>query len=140
VVSILGSIIIVNDAINRGNLENVSAADRLIADIAAGIINNFNNIPSQIHHYATNKHSTYTPQMKKIADRYKLDLDGDWNKEALPHQGRHAPEYHNFVLRGMQRASREAGNSTTKFLELFEKYVKEPVRQNPDLMYKRGYP
>ncbi|SFX84799.1 hypothetical protein SAMN04487866_1443 [Thermoactinomyces sp. DSM 45891] len=27
--------------------------------------------------------------MKEITDKYGLDLDAAWNKEALPHQGRH---------------------------------------------------
>jgi RHS repeat-associated protein len=91
----------------------------------------------QVHHFATNKHSVFTPQMKTIADRYGLDLDGAWNKELLQHLGRHTTKYHQFVLEMMQRAAREAGNDTHRFLELFEKYVKEPVRNNPDIMYRR---
>jgi hypothetical protein len=39
----------------------------------------------------------------------------------------------------MQRAAREAGRNKAKFLELFEKYVKEPIRQNPDLLRKIGW-
>jgi hypothetical protein len=39
----------------------------------------------------------------------------------------------------MKRAAREAGNDVNKFLKLFEKYVKAPVRQNPDLLRKDGW-
>jgi hypothetical protein len=98
-----------------------------------------NGLPSQLHHFATNKSKTYTPKMKAIADHYGLDLDEVWNKELLPHLGRHPNEYHEFILRGMQQAAREAGDDKAKFLELFEMYVKEPVRRNPDLLRKSGW-
>jgi hypothetical protein len=96
-------------------------------------------LPSQDHHFATNKNKTYTPQMEDLAGRYGLDLDEIWNRELLPHLGRHPDEYHEFVLEGMKRAAREAGNDVNKFLKLFEKYVKAPVRQNPDLLRKDGW-
>jgi hypothetical protein len=77
--------------------------------------------------------------MEDLAGRYGLDLDEIWNRELLPHLGRHPDEYHEFVLEGMKRAAREAGNDVNKFLKLFEKYVKAPVRQNPDLLRKDGW-
>jgi hypothetical protein len=43
------------------------------------------------------------------------------------------------TLRGMQQATLEAGDDQAKFLELFEKYVKGPVRLNPDLLRKSGW-
>jgi len=95
--------------------------------------------PNQMHHFATNKSKKYTQSMSDIADKYGLKLDGDWNKELLPHQGRHPNKYHDFVLDGMNKASSEAGTDTNKFLELFDKYVKEPVRNNPDLLRKAGW-
>ncbi|WP_082705899.1 AHH domain-containing protein [Aneurinibacillus sp. XH2] len=45
--------------------------------------------PEQVHHYATNKSKKYTPQIEAITKKYGLDLDEAWNKELLPHQGRH---------------------------------------------------
>ena len=96
-------------------------------------------LPSQIHHYATNKSKTYTQLLKKIADKYGLGLDDLWNKESLPHLGRHPNRYHEFVLNGMRRAAQEAGSDVNAFLELFEKYVKEPVRSNPTLLTKAGW-
>lgn len=71
--------------------------------------------------------------------RYKLKLDEIWNKELLPHQGRHPNAYHEFVQRGMNRAAREAGPDKAKFLDLFDRYVKQPVRDNPDLLRKAGW-
>ncbi len=50
--------------------------------------------PEQLHHFATNKNKTYTPQFEEIANKYGLDLDDAWNKEYMPHQGRHPNEYH----------------------------------------------
>ena len=91
------------------------------------------------HHYATDKHSKYSPEFKKIVKKYDLDLNGKWNKDLLPHKGRHTEEYHKFVQKGMEQAQKEAGDDKEKFLELFNKYVKEPIRKNPDLMYKKGW-
>ena len=85
------------------------------------------------------KNAAYTPAMEAIAKRFKLRLDDLWNKEILLHLGRHPNEYHEFVLDGMKRAAREAGASSQKFLALFEKYVKEPVRLNPELLRKSGW-
>ncbi len=95
--------------------------------------------PHQKHHYATDKNKKYTPRMKKIAEKYDLHLDDDWNKELLPHQGRHPNEYHEFVERQMNKAAKEAGDDVDKFKTLFDKYVKQPVRDNPDLLRKAGW-
>ncbi len=96
-------------------------------------------VPKQLHHFATNKSKVYTPAMTNIAKKLGLDLDENWNKEFLPHLGRHPNEYHQFVLRGMERAANEANGDKSKFIELFEKYVKEPIRNNPDLLRKSGW-
>ncbi len=106
---------------------------------AIGVLAHNTGLPCQMHHYATNKSSTYTAGMRNIADRYGLDLNDVWNKELLPHLGRHPNKYHDFVLDGMERAAREAGGNKERFLELFETYVKGPVRQNPDLLRKIGW-
>ncbi len=39
----------------------------------------------------------------------------------------------------MKRAHKEARGNRDKFLKLFDKYVKEPVRKNPDLLRKKGW-
>ncbi len=93
----------------------------------------------QLHHYATNKNKLVTPELQKITDKYGLDIDGDWNKEYLPHLGSHPNEYHKFVKDGMERADREARGNKDKFLELFETYVKKPIRDNPKLLDKDGW-
>ncbi|WP_428232814.1 AHH domain-containing protein [Flavobacterium sp.] len=97
------------------------------------------NLPTQIHHFATNKHSKYSKQMAKIIEQYNLKLSGSWNKGALPHLGRHPNAYHDFVLESMQKASMEAGNDKAKFLKLFDQYVKQPVIENPNLLRKSGW-
>lgn len=83
------------------------------------------NKPIQIHHFATNKNKFYTPKMNKIAEKYGLDLDGLWNKEVMPHLGRHPNEYHSLVLENMRAADHMANGSTSKFLYYFEKNIKD---------------
>jgi hypothetical protein len=66
-------------------------------------------------------------------------LEGAWNKQALPHLGRHPNEYHDFVLKGMRNASDGAGGSQAEFLRLFDQGVKQPVIKNPALLRKSGW-
>jgi len=66
-------------------------------------------------------------------------LNGDWNKAALPHLGRHPKVYHEFVLKGMNQAALEAGSSAEMFLMKFDQYAKQPVINNPQLLRKSGW-
>ena len=97
------------------------------------------SLPNQMHHFATNKSKTFTPALKKIADKYNLKLDDMWNKELLPHRGRHPNAYHQFVLDGMRLAHRQARGNVNDFLSAFEEYIIEPVRKNPELLRKSGW-
>jgi RHS repeat-associated protein len=96
-------------------------------------------LPVQMHHFATNKHKAYTREMKTIANRFGLSLEGSWNKKMMPHLGRHPNDYHEFVLFNMREAAKEAQGDPKVFLRLFEEYVKEPVINNPDLLNKSGW-
>ncbi len=98
-----------------------------------------NKLPTQIHHFATNKNSVWTSKMADIAKQYGLNLNESWNKATMPHLGRHPNAYHNFVYQNMQRAATEAGGNQTKFLQLFDQYVKQPILQNPELLRKSGW-
>ncbi len=111
-------------------IKTVSATDKIY---------DASKLPMQIHHFASNKSKTFSPQFKKIADIYGLDLDADWNKMALPHQGRHPNDYHKFTLDGMNQAKDEAGPDISKFLELYDRYVKQPIINNPELLRKSGW-
>ena len=121
----------------EGDESTIPAKNSISSDEFSDRTNNTR--PNQIHHYATNKNKKYSPAMQKIADKYGLKLDEIWNKESLPHQGRHPNAYHDFVVDGMKRAHREAKGDKVKFLNLFDQYVKEPVRKNPDLLRKDGW-
>ena len=101
--------------------------------------NSIDNRPEQVHHYATNKSKKWTSDLKKISDKYNLDLDKDWNKELLKHQGRHPDKYHKFVKDGMEKADRIAKGDTGVFKREFERLVKKPIRDNPDLLRKIGW-
>ena len=91
--------------------------------------------PNQVHHYATDKNKTYTQMFRDIADKYGLDLDADWNKELLPHQGRHPNAYHDFVLDEMRNIDNIANGNKDIFLELYESEIKSVIRENPDMLY-----
>lgn len=125
-----------------GRMENIYPEFELFT-FARGLVNlvykGAKQLPIQIHHFATNKSSKYTAKMATIAQKYGLKLDEAWNKAALPHLGRHPNTYHDFVLEGMKRASTEAGGDAKKFLNLFDKYVKKKVINNPNLLNKSGW-
>ena len=91
--------------------------------------------PNQVHHFLSDKNSTYTSQFEDILKKYDLSLDDDWNKELLPHQGRHPNAYHDFVLEQMQAADDVALGDEDIFLDLFQENVKNPVIDNPDMLY-----
>lgn len=91
--------------------------------------------PLQTHHYATNKNSTYTPQFLEIANKYNLDLDDYWNKDLLPHLGRHPNEYHEFVLESMKQYDNIAKGNREIFLKLFDN-LKARIKEHPEMLYK----
>lgn len=93
--------------------------------------------PEQVHHYATDKSKTYTQSFKDITDKYELNLDADWNKELLPHQGRHPNAYHDFVLDEMKNIDNVAQGNKDIFLDLYESEIKSIVRENPDMLYSK---
>ena len=93
------------------------------------------NKPLQEHHYLTNKSKRYTMKFKEITDKYDLDLDGSWNKELLPHQGRHPYEYHDYMLKNVKSIDKLANGDKKIFLELFEN-VKQEIRNNTEMLYK----
>ena len=58
----------------------------------------------------------YNDFPQTIIDKLCLDLNGSWNKEALPHLGRHPNDYHKFVMKEMDKAADMAGNNVELFL------------------------
>ena len=91
--------------------------------------------PNQVHHFASNKSKKYTSQFESIIKKYGLDLDGDWNKQSMPHQGRHPYAYHDYVLDNMQKFDRIANGDKTKFLKLYDQ-MKQKIINNPEMLYK----
>ena len=96
-----------------------------------------NSKPYKIHHYASNKSKTYTQQFKDITNKYDIDLDDDWNKELLPHQGRHPNAYHEWILDQMRNIDSIANGNKYIFLELYESEIKNVIRENPDMLYSK---
>lgn len=93
--------------------------------------------PLQNHHYATNKNTKYTPKMEEVVKKYDLDLNGEWNIEKLPHQGRHPNEYHKFVYQQIKKIDMMPDMNQRRFINQFEQRVKVPIRNNPDMLYKK---
>ena len=91
--------------------------------------------PNQVHHFASNKSKKYTSQFESITKKYGLDLDGNWNKQSMPHQGRHPYAYHDYVLDNMQKFDRIANGDKTKFLKLYDQ-MKQKIINNPEMLYK----
>ncbi len=124
-----------------GNISDTEAGK--ITDIEAGsgdtniTINDggSDTKPRQLHHFATNKNKTYTPQFEEIANKYGLDLDDSWNKEYMPHQGRHPNEYHEYVLENMKQFDIIAQGDKNVFLQLYEK-MKVHITDHPEMLNK----
>ena len=58
-----------------------------------------------------------------------------WNKELMPHQGRHPYAYHYYMLEQMKKFDKIANGNQDKFLKLYEQ-VKQKVIDNPDMITK----
>jgi hypothetical protein len=93
----------------------------------------------QTHHLLTDKHGTkWTAEFKKIVEKYGLDLDDDWNKIQIPHQGEggHAQQYHQWVYERLKYIDSVAQGDTKVFLEMFDEMIKQPVLDNPWVVRK----
>ena len=90
---------------------------------------------NQVHHFATDKNKKYTQAFQDITDKYGLNLDDDWNKALLPHQGRHPNAYHDFILDEMKNIDNIANGNKDIFLDLYESEIKSIIRDNPDMLY-----
>ena len=92
----------------------------------------------QKHHFLTNKHSKFTPKFREITDKYGLKLNDPWNVEMLTHKGRHATEYHKYMLEAVRGIDKIASGDQAIFLAKFQG-VKNTVIQNPAMMYKNHW-
>ncbi|MDF2822135.1 MAG: hypothetical protein K0R15_2583 [Clostridiales bacterium] len=81
--------------------EIINGGSKSVVDIIEGA--STTTKPNQVHHFASNKSSKYTSQFENITNKYGLDLDDVWNKELMPHQGRHPYAYHVYILDNMQK-------------------------------------
>lgn len=105
------------------------------ATLVKGVSKSTKELPNQIHHVATDKSKKFTPEFKKITDKYNLNLDDDWNKVELPHKGRHPNNYHDFILDSTKTLDKAANGATDMFLKGFNK-IKEQVKNTPEMLRK----
>ena len=96
-----------------------------------------NNVqkPTEKHHMLSNKNKKWTPEFKKVTDKYGLDLKGDWNIQEMAHRGRHATEYHQYMLKKLNDIDKVANGDVNIFRSLFDN-VKKIIEKTPDALYK----
>jgi len=75
--------------------------------------------------------------MEELASHYGLDLNDAWNVELLPHKGRHPNEYHDWILNRMREIEMTPGMNRERFIQEFNKKIKKPVINMPEMLYKR---
>ncbi|GBC63469.1 hypothetical protein DENIS_4463 [Desulfonema ishimotonii] len=123
---------------NRQNhTPDVPQADNpLIANEAETDLENHEEITLQIHHYATNKNQQYTPEFERIICKYGLELDESWNKRLLPHKGRHAERYHDWMLEQFREADSIAAGDKDLFIQYLNGGAFETVQNHPEMLTK----
>lgn len=96
-----------------------------------------NDVQKQVekHHFLTNKNKKWTPEFKKVTDKYNLDLNGKWNIQEMAHRGRHATEYHKAMLEQVQQIDKIANGNKDIFLKLFDG-LKQKIIDTPESLYK----
>ncbi len=124
----------VSKIFNKAN-DNVNFGKKL-EDVVEEAVEGATKVkPNQVHHFATNKSKKYTARFEKICNKYKLDLDDTWNKELMPHQGRHPYEYHDYMLEQMKKIDTAANGNRDEFLKLYEQ-LKKKVIDKPEMLTK----
>lgn len=93
------------------------------------------SLPKQTHHFLTNKNSKYTHQFEEVVEKYDLKLDGAWNKELMPHRGRHPNDYHDYMLNSIREIDNMASGNQSVFLSGFSDLKKEIIN-NPGMIRK----
>ena len=84
----------------------------------------------------TNVNKTYTPKFKAITDKYGLNLNKKSNIfEMDNHLGRHTTNYHEFMLKELQRIDNYANGDLSSFMQGFENLARY-VKYNPGIMYR----
>jgi RHS repeat-associated protein len=93
---------------------------------------------SQIHHIASNKaiKSGFTAKFEKIFARAGMTLEDDANKIAVPgHAGRHAVEYHEYVLKRVTAATEgKSGTAAAVSLTDVLKELGREILENPGML------
>ena len=95
------------------------------------------NSCEQKHHVMTNKNKKFTPEFKKIADKYGLNLNKADNIISVKnHRGHHTSKYHEFILNKVQAYDAMANGDPKVFMKEFNK-LKRFVGNHPWVMYMK---
>ena len=102
--------------------------------------NVLSNLPLQNHHILSNINTRWTPLFEEIVNKYDgLDLNGKWNQIELPHQGKHATEYHQWALNMLRGIDEIANGNTQVFTTLFNERILQPLLENPLMLRKKWW-
>ena len=83
----------------------------------------------------SNKNSKYTHRFEEVVEKYDLKLDEAWNKELMPHRGRHPDDYHDYMLNRIREIDNMALGNQRVFLSEFSDLKKEIIN-NPGMIRK----
>lgn len=96
------------------------------------------NKPDQLHHFLSNKHSSYTKLFENITQKYGLDINKMWNKELMPQLGRHPEAYHEYMLKQLYQIDKVAKGDVNIFMKEFNAR-KDYIIKHPELLDKAGW-
>lgn len=94
------------------------------------------SMPDQYHHLAS-IYGSWGDEFHAIAYQYGLstaDTNRLWNVVRMPHRGPHPREYHDWVYANMERADSIAQGDVDTFLDLFARWVRDVVVQDPTIV------
>lgn len=94
-------------------------------------------MPDQEHHFLTDKSGTYTKGFSDlIEEEFGHSLDEPWNIESMPHRGRHPSMVWEWVGKRLRIIVDEADGDWVRFTDLFDRYIKEPILNDPLFLRK----
>lgn len=96
------------------------------------------DLPDQDHHFVTDKNKTHTDDFQEIIDTVDPGhtLNESWNKEVMPHRGRHPGALWVWLKKRLEQVADEADQDWSRFIDLFDRYIKGPVLENPLMLRK----
>jgi RHS repeat-associated protein len=120
-------------ALFTSKLSKASKIERTVV-VKSGVLKRLTDLPIQSHHLLT-KYGAWGKKFKRILKKYDLNIDSDFNKLDLHHQGPHPKEYHQEMYNRLLKIDKVAGGDKDKFLRNFKKEIKDYVNKNQEIIH-----